>query len=204
MPRDRNAAKNATNKRTQRRAAGRRQALTRRILWSLTATVAVGVVGFLLFQSAQKGASVSGRAAAGAKAPEIKVTDFDGNNFQLSDYEGQPVVLNFWASWCPNCAAEMPAFEKVHQDLADQVAFLGIDQRDDRGGANDLAHATGVSYRLAEDPNGVVFDAFGGTGMPTTVFIDADGTVANIITGQVDEMQLRQLIAQSFNLDLDG
>jgi peroxiredoxin len=95
----------------------------------------------------------------------------------------------------------MPDFEKVHQDVKEQVAFIGIDQRDDRSAAEDLAHQTGVTYRLAEDPDGRVFDAFGGVGMPTTVFIDADGRVVDVVTGQLNEALLRDFINRSFGDD---
>ena len=161
------------------------------------------VVGFLAVRGPGRASDVSveGRAAPGRTSPDVQLVDFDGDQFALSDYHGTPVVLNFWASWCPNCVAEMPDFEKVHQDVKEQVAFIGIDQRDDRSAAEDLAHQTGVTYRLAEDPDGRVFDAFGGVGMPTTVFIDADGRVVDVVTGQLNEALLRDLINRSFGDD---
>jgi cytochrome c biogenesis protein CcmG, thiol:disulfide interchange protein DsbE len=112
------------------------------------------------------------------------------------------VVINFWASWCPSCVAEMPDFEKVHQDLKDEVVFIGIDQRDDRNAAEALAQQTGVTYRLAEDPDGRVFDAFGGVGMPTTAFIDADGNVVDVVTGQLSEELLREYLDRSFGVEV--
>jgi hypothetical protein len=75
----------------------------------------------------------------------------------------------------------MPDFEKINRSVGDEVAFLGIDQCEScQGGgedaARDLAEETGVTYHLAEDPDGAVFVAFGGSSMPTTVFIDAHGS----------------------------
>ncbi len=90
----------------------------------------------------------------------------------------------------------MPAFEKVHKDIDGEVAFIGIDQRDQRSAADDLARRTGVTYRLADDPGGRVFDAFGGAGMPTTVFIDAQGNISDVVTGQLSENQLRVYISE--------
>ena len=89
--------------------------------------------------------------------------------------------MSFWASWCPFCDAEMPDFEKINRSVGDEVAFLGIDQCEScQGGgedaARDLAEETGVTYRRAEDPDDAVFVAFGGSSMPTTVFIDAHGS----------------------------
>jgi cytochrome c biogenesis protein CcmG/thiol:disulfide interchange protein DsbE len=148
--------------------------------------------------------SVEGRAAPGGTSPAVSLVDFEGKPLSLADYNGTPVVLNFWASWCPNCVAEMPDFEKVHQELKGEVAFIGVDQRDDRRAAEDLAHETGVTYRLAEDPDGRVFDAFGGVGMPTTAFIDGDGNVVDVVTGQLNEELLREYIDRSFGVDING
>jgi thiol-disulfide isomerase/thioredoxin len=138
--------------------------------------------------------------AGGDPAPELTLTDFEGHSFSFADYEGRPVVVNFWASWCPPCASEMPDFERVHQDVGEEVVFLGIDQRDGREDALELARQTGVTYRLVWDPRGEVFDAFGGPGMPTTVFIDAEGTVVEIIPGQLSVGLLRDHIKRNFGV----
>jgi cytochrome c biogenesis protein CcmG/thiol:disulfide interchange protein DsbE len=188
-----------------RRAAGdtraRRQSLA--VKTSAAVVLVVVIIGVLVARgpSGSGDVSVDGRAAPGGSSPDVQLVDFDGEHFALSDYRRTPIVLNFWASWCPNCVAEMSDFEKVHQDLKGQVVFLGIDQRDDRRSAEDLAHQTRVSYRLAEDPDGRVFDAFGGVGMPTTAFIDEDGNVIDVVTGQLNEELLRDYIVRSFGVD---
>ncbi len=126
----------------------------------------------------------------------VALQDFDGGDFTLESYEGRPMVVNFWASWCPSCAAEMPAFEQVHQRFDGTVEFVGVNHSDARSSAEELARSTGVTYRLAEDPDGQLFSAFGGTGMPTTAFIDADGGVAEVVVGQLNAEQLTSLIQE--------
>lgn len=175
--------------------------MKRRALWIVAlAAVLGGLFEFALFSGSTNGASANGVASIGARAPEITLTDFDGETFSLADYLGTPIVLNFWASWCPVCAGEMPDFERVHQELGDKVVFLGVDQRDDRGEATDLAHSTHVTYRLADDPQGVVYDAFGTGSMPTTAFITADGKVADVVAGGLTADQLRDLIERDFSM----
>ncbi len=196
MPRNRENARSTGEVKTRKRAEARRKATVRNLQWTLAAVFTVALLAFLLFQGSLNHPSVSGTASSGATAPEIQLTDFEGERFALSDYSGTPVVLNFWASWCPSCAAEMPAFEKVHRDLDGEVAFIGIDQRDQRSAADDLARRTGVTYRLAEDPDGRAFDAFGAAGMPTTVFIDPQGNISDVVTGQLSEDQLRVYISE--------
>lgn len=126
----------------------------------------------------------------------VALTDFEGGRFTLETYRGRPMVVNFWASWCPSCAAEMPAFEQVHQRFGGSVEFLGVNHSDTRSSAEELAHSTGVTYRLAEDPQGQLFVAFGGVGMPTTAFIAADGEIAEVVVGQLSEQQLASLIQE--------
>ncbi len=145
---------------------------------------------------------VIGRASAGETAPDVEMVDFDGELVTLSDYAGTPVVLNFWASWCPFCIAEMPDFERVSQATTGRVAFIGVNLQDDAGLAKSLAGETGVTYRLTRDPQGVVYAAFGGIGMPTTVFVDASGIVREVVTGQMSETQLRSKIAEHFSVDV--
>jgi cytochrome c biogenesis protein CcmG/thiol:disulfide interchange protein DsbE len=193
-------ARNASSIKAERLARARRATLVRRVQTTVIGVAVAGLLGFLLFRAASGGPSVEGSASPGQPAPEVEMTDFGGERFALADFGGTPVVLNFWASWCPNCVAEMPDFERVHQDLEGQVAFLGVNQRDSRSAADDLAEETGVTYRLARDPAGRVYDAFGGTGMPTTAFIDADGNVVDVVVGQLSESQLRDYIQRHFGV----
>lgn len=122
-------------------------------------------------------------ASDGPEIPDLSLTTFEGETTDLHRFVGTPLVVNFWASWCPPCAAEMPDFQAVSQQLGEQVGFVGINTSDDAGLADDLAERTGVTYDLLRDPDGQAFRAFGGFGMPTTVFVAADGTVQQTHTG---------------------
>ena len=174
------------------RALGNRRRLGLLVVGVL-AVVAVAVAGRLALESSTPAATVvEGSARVGQPAPRVELPDLEAPSRQvrLADLRGHPAVVNFWASWCGVCAAEMPALERVHQRLGQRVALVGIDQRDQRDPALALANRTGVSYRLAFDPAGRSFDAFGGLGMPTTVLLRADGTVAEVVTGPLDEQTL--------------
>lgn len=120
--------------------------------------------------------------------------DFDGVKHQLSELPDGPVVLNFFASWCPTCIAELPDFETVHQDFAGQVNFLGLATQDRIENARLLVADTGITYPVGNDQNGNVFSIFEGLGMPTTVFLDADGTVTRVHTGVLDVESLTDAI----------
>lgn len=131
--------------------------------------------------------------------PDRSFQRFDGGTASFADYRGTPLVVNFWASWCPPCVAEMrDAFQPLHQRLGDQVAFLGINLQDTRAAAKRTLNQTGVTYDLAVDPEGELFSALGGFGMPTTVFVSADGRVLDTHTGAITEERLQTRIDELF------
>ena len=127
----------------------------------------------------------------GDAIPADTFETFDGESLSLADYAGRPVVVNFWASWCPSCVAELSAaFLPAQQELGDQVAFLGMNIQDERSRALQLIEETGVLFDLAEDPDGALYTALGGLGMPFTVFVSADGQVLDAHNGPLTEDQL--------------
>jgi cytochrome c biogenesis protein CcmG, thiol:disulfide interchange protein DsbE len=116
----------------------------------------------------------------------------------LASAGGRPAVLNFWASWCEPCLNELPAFQAASVRLAGRVAFLGINHRDGRNPALDLLAETGVTYPSGHDPEGEVAVAFGAQGMPTTVFVAADGRVLERRTGELSAGQLTAILDRLF------
>lgn len=131
-------------------------------------------------------------------APDVTFEYFDQTTGSLDDFDGQPMVVNFFASWCGPCRAEMPEFEQVFQSFDGDVAFLGFNTQDRREDGLAVAEETGVTYTLARDPDGSIYDAFEGIGtMPMTVFVDADGEVVKTWNGPLDGEELTQIIEQS-------
>ena len=126
--------------------------------------------------------------------PVVDFAWFDGAPGSTAEFAGRPTVLNFWASWCPPCIAEMPEFEAVSQTLAGKVAFVGLNVGDERDAANQMVAQTGVTYPLADDPDSEIFRSFGGFVMPTTVFLNAQGQVAHVWAGALTGDELRILI----------
>lgn len=159
-------------------------------------TILPVALGFLVLATLFSIGLVQGGAHLGAPglrpgrvAPDFSLTTFDGAIVRLSDYRGRPVVLNFWASWCPPCRAEAPALSKVATVKSDQVAFLGIDVRDREAKARAFVTEFAVPYPNGPDPGGVEAQ-YRGVGIPYTVFIAADGTVKRVWLGPLDEQRL--------------
>jgi thiol-disulfide isomerase/thioredoxin len=127
--------------------------------------------------------------------PLVDFTYFDGSAGSTADFRGRPTVLNFWASNCPPCIAEMPEFEEVHLALSDRVDFVGMNTADiNRESAERLAAETGVTYPLADDMSSAVFREFGGFVMPTTVLLNPQGQVAFSWSGVLTADELTRLI----------
>jgi cytochrome c biogenesis protein CcmG, thiol:disulfide interchange protein DsbE len=134
-------------------------------------------------------------------APTFEVPQLDGDGvITLTSLRGSPVVLNFWATWCVPCREEMPDLEAVHADLGDRVRFVGINNRDTRRVARVFLRETGVTYPSGFDPRGQVAAAYEILGMPTTILIRGDGTIAQKRTGAVSERQLRRMIEEEFGV----
>jgi cytochrome c biogenesis protein CcmG, thiol:disulfide interchange protein DsbE len=157
---------------------------------ALSAAAVVMAVGLTMWPSADS--PVEGTRSSAIDVPFVFV---DGSSANLADFAGSPLVVNFWASWCPACVAEMPDLESVHQLFGDEVVFLGLNmQETDPSAAATLVDRTGVTYRLGIDPDGSIFNSFGGIAMPTTVLIDADGNVVRTHAGVLFADDLEEII----------
>lgn len=130
---------------------------------------------------ASGGEAPTATLAPARSVPDVTFERFDGTPVRLADYAGQPVVLNFWGSWCVPCVEEMPDLQRVHEALGDQVAFLGVNVRDSPEAANAMVERTGVTYDLARDPDGDLGRALEVVSWPTTFLIDAEGTVVDAV-----------------------
>lgn len=147
------------------------------------------------------GSATTAATSSAGPAADLVLETFDGDTASLADYAGEPVVVNFWASWCPPCIAEMPEFETVHQALGEQVAFVGINTQDTAASADELAVETGVTYDLLRDQDSAAYDAFGVRAMPTTYFLDDSGAVVGEHVGALTAPALRAQIATTLGVD---
>jgi thiol-disulfide isomerase/thioredoxin len=162
--------------------------------------VTAAVLGLALVLAACSGDDGDGGEAAGPPVPDGIFTSFHGEDVSLRDHEGEPMVVNFFASWCPPCVAEMPEFERVHQAVRDEVRFVGLSTQDSEAAARELVARTGVTYDLGFDPDGALFRDFEVVAMPSTFFVTAAGAVVHRHAGILTEQQLRDLIDEH----LDG
>jgi cytochrome c biogenesis protein CcmG/thiol:disulfide interchange protein DsbE len=128
--------------------------------------------------------------------PDVTLPALDGHGpdggRDLSDLRGAPVVINFWASWCAPCVEEMPRLQQVGRDM--DVKVVGVAYLDQEEKAKAVAERLGITYELLRDDDGEFARDVGLIGTPTTLFVDADGTILRRLTGELTEEQMRETI----------
>lgn len=164
----------------------------RRAILGVTALflVAAAALGGIV----RSGETVADGAGRGRELPTAAFELFDGGEATFAEFEGKPLVINFWASWCPACVAELPEFRSVHAEYGDQVSFLGLANTDRRDAAQSLAADVGLTYTLADDPRGELFVEFGLISMPSTIFVDSDGRIDEVFGGVLNEALLAERV----------
>ena len=129
-------------------------------------------------------------------APDFTVYDLEGNAHQLSDFQGRPVVLNFWASWCGPCKMEMPDFDEKYQAYGDQVEFVMVSLTDGSRETVETASAfvadNGYSFPVYFDTDRSGAISYGISTVPVTYFIDAEGYFVGYHRGMLNAEKLQR------------
>jgi thiol-disulfide isomerase/thioredoxin len=131
-------------------------------------------------------------------APDFTVEDALGNKVKLSNFAGKPVVVNFWASWCPSCKSELPDFDKIYKEVKENVVFLMINlpdgKRETVAKAKQYVAENAYSFPVYFDISQETATAYNIYSIPTTVFIDREGYIITGYLGAIDEQTLLKAI----------
>ncbi len=136
------------------------------------------------------------------KAIDFTLKDLDGNKISLSDFKGKNVYVNFFATWCPPCRAEMPDIEKMYQKYRDKdFVFLAVDLGEDRAAVKDFFESYGLNFNVVLDQEQTVAQNYNITSIPVSIFIDKQGNIAakkvGILTGKEMELYIKMLLEQN-------
>ena len=138
--------------------------------------------------------SENGSSSEVVMAPDFTVYDGEGNPVSFSDFEGKPVVINFWATWCGYCVKEMPAFEKAAAEFGDEVVFMMINVTDGyqetKEEAEEFIAEEGYTFPVYYDLDLSAANVYGAGSLPATAFINAKGELVHGQLGMMSEESL--------------
>lgn len=133
----------------------------------------------------------------GDKAYNFTLRDLEGNDIALSDYAGQPVVVNFWATWCAPCRIEMPELQSAYKTYQDQnLVILAVNAQEEAPQVRAFFEELGFSFKPLLDSDGQVGRAYGAPGLPSTFFINRSGEVTAVHRGILTGEQIDEYVAQ--------
>lgn len=133
----------------------------------------------------------------GAEAPDFELTALDGKTVKLSDYRGKKVILNFWATWCPPCKAEMPHMQNFYEENKDKgVEILAVNLTNMDKGVDEVQKFVkeyGLTFTIPLDEEGVAGTTYQAFTIPTSYILDENGVITKKIVGPMDENMMKEL-----------
>lgn len=170
--------------------------------WALVGlSVATLGLGLWLWQADRQKIATESRPApqTARPAPDFTLQTADGAQVRLSDLRGRVVLLNFWATWCPPCKAEMPDLNALHQEHGQARNFivLGINNEEAQHEVETFARRNDIRFPLALDLDGAVTASrYGVRGLPTSIIVDRDGAIRDTWTGQISKAAMTARLAR--------
>ena len=162
---------------------------------TLLVLLVVVLIGLLAVQGCRPSSGVN----VGELAPDFTLIDLEGNQVSLSDFRGKTVFVNFWATWCPPCRAEMPEIEAVYQEYKDKgVVIIGVDIEETKEEVLQFVQQGGYSWTFVLDTTGEVTANYKIQAIPTSFFIDREGIIramnVGALTKRTMEVQLSRAL----------
>jgi cytochrome c biogenesis protein CcmG, thiol:disulfide interchange protein DsbE len=170
---------------------------------ALTVALVVGLLALLVWKVAHQIGSenVAAQVRKGdtPAAPGFTLPRLEGDgNLSLAEFDGKPLVINFWASWCGPCRDEAPLLQAAAREYHGRLVVLGIDYQDFTGDARKFVRKFGLTYPIVRDGDGSLLARWGVTGAPESFFVDRAGKVVAHVPGAVDKETLPAGIQKAF------
>jgi len=173
--------------------------LFRRSTFAIAGIISVGLVWLLGWSLVNKEpiTGLSGITMVNRPAPDFTITTFEGTKISFADLKGKPVVINFWASWCPPCRVEAPLLEHTWRAYKDRgVVFIGVDIQDKLEDALAYIREFNVTYPNGPDPTGEISINYGVSGLPVTFFVSRKGEILRRWVGAIERSVLISAIEE--------
>jgi thiol-disulfide isomerase/thioredoxin len=175
---------------------GRRRGISRQSKIVL-AGAGVALLAIVLITVATAGSKAAPpRTPPAAKAFTLSLLGHPGQHVSLAAYAGRPLIINFFASWCPPCRHETPLLARFYRDSGGRTLIIGIDANDEAGPAEKFVQSAGVSYPVGSDPfPAPVTTSYGVLGLPQTFFLNARHRIVKHVIGAVTLAELKAGVA---------
>ncbi len=173
--------------------------LFRKLALAISALVIIGFLGVLIWGMLNKQpiTGLSGITRVNRPAPGFILTTFKGTRISMEDLRGKPVVINFWASWCPPCRIEAPLIEKTWRAYKNRgLIFLGVNIQDRKEDALNYIREFHITYPNGPDPTGEISIDYGVSGLPVTFFVSRKGEVVRRWVGAIEKRALSSSIEE--------
>ncbi|MCG1023415.1 redoxin domain-containing protein [Sutcliffiella horikoshii] len=138
-----------------------------------------------------------GEVQEGNTAPDFTLTKLDGSEFKLSDYRGKKVILNFWATWCPPCKAEMPHMQYFYEENHEEVEVIAVNLTNMDKGKDAISKFVNdyeLTFAIPLDEDGDIGMQYQAFTIPTSYAIDKDGVIQKKIVGPMDEAMMKSIV----------
>ncbi len=142
------------------------------------------------------GPLANGFPVKGKPAPNFALNDVEGNRVELVDLRGKVVIINFWATWCGPCKQEFPELQKASATQGADVVVLALDQAESAEKVARFRDQFGATFTILLDDRSHVFDSYGLSGIPDTIFIDREGVVRDVVAGPLSAASFQYRITQ--------
>ena len=176
---------------------GRRDRMKKKrlVIRTVILVILAAAVGYTLYANFKK--DDIQHVEIGEPAPDFALVDMNGERHRLSDYQGQGVFLNFWATWCKPCEREMPYIENSYQEFKDKgVKVLTVDVGESDLVVNNFIKRHGLTFPVMIDTDGQVQTAYKINPLPITFLIDKDGNVVRSHTGELTQETVNQFMEE--------
>ncbi|MDD4875718.1 MAG: redoxin domain-containing protein [Dehalococcoidales bacterium] len=148
------------------------------------ATVAITLILVLALVMSGCNLNQSQGIEKGDIAPDFQLQNLEGQTISLSNLRGNPILINFWATWCPPCRSEMPHIQDIYEEWSDtELVLLVINIGENSSKVEDFMQSNDLSFPILLDTRQNVAQSYNITGIPTTFFIDKDGIIQDKVIG---------------------
>jgi peroxiredoxin len=159
------------------------------------------LMGYLIIRGSGSPSNTELASRNAAPAKGLPIADFElmtltGDMVKLSQFRGQPVVINFWGTWCPPCKNEMPLLQSTYEAHQPELVILAVNVNDAVGSVERFVEEMSLTFPILLDETGSVRMQFQVRGYPTTYFVDGDGVLREQFIGELNQEQIDVYLAR--------